>query len=405
MSWIELVAQRRPPQLPQGMSPPENSKDWFQIRNAVDEDDTAEILVYDSIGGFFGMWADEFIDQLNAVTASNIKLRINSPGGSVFEGIAIANAIRHHPANVTVYVDSLAASIASVIMLAGDKVVMMPGSQTMIHAASTACYGNATEMRETAELLQKQTVNIAMAYQSRAGGTVDEWLARMDAETWLNAEETIALGLADEIYTPPTKDKTLQPAPAEAKMQQSWDLSMYRYPGRDLAPAPKVQAVPGQRITSALLNGIDISGDIVNTAPAVEAKDIPGATPGTITIDLSLLGADETFQNLVRDLVRQAITDAAPPFLPKKGEGDEEEDGEDEDEEETEDASTEEPGNTAPTEPPVAEIAPEESPPDGADTTTEPHDETDAWDSIVGLLYAPTSSCADDVFNRLQEEW
>lgn len=403
MSWIELVAQRRPPAPPQGVTPPENAKDWFRISNSATEDDTAEVLVFDSIGGWFGLYADEFVEQLNEITASNIKLRLNSPGGSVFEGIAIANAIRHHPANVTVYVDSLAASIASVIMLAGDKVVMMPGSQVMVHAASTMCYGNAAEMTETAELLQKQTVNIAMAYQGRAGGTTDEWLTRMDAETWLNAEEAVALGLADEIYTPPKKEEQqADHALAASLTPRTWDLSMYRYAGREKAPAPV-----------AFISGIDLSGDIANAAPAAAPKDIPGATPGTITVDIGQLANGgptlsfnaTTFFEMVRALVREEIADAAPPFLPKKGEDDpEEDDGEEEDEESQPDDSLAAAPHPDEEPPVVAEAPPQETPPDPADHTTETTDKADEF-SFVGLLHSLTSPSADDVFSQLKEGW
>src|SRR5688500_10001945 len=143
MSWIELVAQRRPPQVPKGVTPPDNAADWYRIENQIDDEDSTDVYVYDAIGGWFGTTSDDFIRDLKEITTSKISLRLNSPGGSVFEGITIANAIRTHPANVTVYVDGLAASIASIVALAGDRLVMMPQSQMMIHDASGGCYGNA----------------------------------------------------------------------------------------------------------------------------------------------------------------------------------------------------------------------------------------------------------------------
>jgi ATP-dependent protease ClpP protease subunit len=103
-------------------------RSWFEIRNAAD--DTAELLIYDEIGGWCGWYADEFVEQLATITAPNLTVRMNSPGGSVFEGIAIANALRSHPATVTTQVDGIAASIASVIALAGDRLVMMPNSSS-----------------------------------------------------------------------------------------------------------------------------------------------------------------------------------------------------------------------------------------------------------------------------------
>lgn len=244
MSWIELVAQRRPPKIPEGMQPPENGKDWFRVQSNADDTDTTDILVFDQIGGFFGLWADEFIEQLDEVTTSKINLRLNSPGGSVFEGIAIANAIRQHPAQVTVFVDSLAASIASVIALAGDRLVMMPQSQIMVHNASGAIHGDADEMRKMADLLEKQSVNIAEAYAQHTGRPLAEWQDFMAAETWFTAKEAVAIGLADEAL-PMLPRKTApdeEEEPVAARMQRTWDLSMYRYAGREQAPEPKVAA-------------------------------------------------------------------------------------------------------------------------------------------------------------------
>lgn len=429
MPFIELVAQRARPTPPAGMQPPENGKDWFRIENNADEADTTDVLIYSSIGGWFGMWADELVDELKAVTTSKINLRLNSPGGSVFDGIAIANAIRSHPATVTVYVDSLAASIASVIAMSGDRLVMMPQSQIMVHNASGACYGDATEMTKMADLLDKQSRNIAEAYAQHTGGSLAEWQQYMADETWFTAEEAVAVGLADEVV--PMRKTTKETAPADdavaARMQQTWDLSMYRYAGREHAPAPvatspfaKGGILPGMPVTAAMINGIAVDNKTgTETAPA--------AAPQTVTLDLSALGADETFQNLIRDLIRESLADAAPPFLPKKGEGDEEDD--EDDEEEAENASDEEPTDAASREPVTARTPrsdvipvpaeglkagdaepPSEHPVDtglGPDTveSTETYDEADDWTQVVGSFISPTSPSADDVFAQLKEGW
>ncbi len=258
MSWIELVAQRRPPAAPEGMQPPENAKDWFRIENSADDPDSTDVYVYDTIGGWFGMFADEFIEALGQVTSKNISLRLNSPGGSVFEGIAIANAIRSHPANVTVYVDSIAASIASVIALAGNRLVMMPQSQLMVHNASGACYGDATEMTKMADLLDKQSRNIAEAYAQHSGRPVAEWQDYMAAETWFTAEEAVAAGLADEAMPmkPKKADADDEQLATTANMNRSWDLSMYHYAGRTSAPAPVISSpamAAGQVFTAELI--------------------------------------------------------------------------------------------------------------------------------------------------------
>jgi ATP-dependent protease ClpP protease subunit len=265
-----LAAQLRNIQLP-----------WYTIRNAEpappSEDEPeevgAEVFIYDEIGGSFGVSADEFVQDLQNIDADNIDVRINSPGGSVFDAIAIYNALVKHPANVTTYVDALAASAASIIAMAGDQCVMMVGSQMMIHDALGAELGNAAMMREMADFLDRQSDNIASIYTNRAGGEVSDWRNRMLAETWLFADEAVAIGLADSVYTraaqraaeeaeeeteegdkPEMEDPT-QPVPEpeeddpddaiEALMHARHRLTNrgYKYTGRRKAPSPLAASV------------------------------------------------------------------------------------------------------------------------------------------------------------------
>lgn len=305
MSFIELVAQRHPPQPPAGMQPPENAKDWFRIADSTDEVDTTDVLVYDSIGGFFGMWADEFIEQIGAITTSKINLRLNSPGGSVFEGIAIANAIRQHPANVTVYVDSLAASIASVIALAGDRLVMMPQSQIMVHNASGVCYGDATEMTKMADLLDKQSRNIAEAYAQHTGRPLAEWQQYMADETWFTAEEALAVGLADEVVPMKPKKTPAENEPVEARMQSTWDLSMYTYAGRTYAPAPKIP----QRIELRAGEQILPAATVLDTAGRMVTAELV-SSPGALS-NMSRDDLVEMIREAVRDEVATLVVDGA----------------------------------------------------------------------------------------------
>jgi ATP-dependent protease ClpP protease subunit len=209
--------------------------DWYKITNSV-ADGPATVHVYDEIG-YWGVTAQDFISELKAISASAIDLHINSPGGEIFDGIAIMNALRSHPAKVTTYVDSLAASIASVIAMAGDRVVMAPHSQMMIHDGSGLQVGNAAAMREMADLLDRQSDNIASVYAEKAGGTVAEWRTRMTAETWYTADEAVAAGLADEVSS------STQTSPDDNSPKNSWDLSVFAYAGRSEAPAPPVPAL------------------------------------------------------------------------------------------------------------------------------------------------------------------
>lgn len=170
--------------------------------------------------------------DLKEVKSSKINLHVNSPGGSVFEGIAIHNALWQHSAHVTVYVDSLAASIASVIALAGNEVVMLSGSQMMIHDAMGLTIGNAAEMREYADLLDRLSDNIASMYAEKAGGTTAEWRERMRAETWYSANEAVDAKLADTVLTKASKTEE------NTVPENRWDLSIFNYAGRESAPAP-----------------------------------------------------------------------------------------------------------------------------------------------------------------------
>lgn len=169
---------------------------WYTVRNLSAAE--TEIMLYDEIGQG-GTTASDFIRELQDIKAQRITLRVNSPGGEVFDGIAIFNAIRRHPAHVTAYVDGVAASAASFIAMAGDKVVMSPHAELFIHDAHGLTLGNASDMRQMADMLDKSSDNIAGIYAARAGGTVEDWRQKMRAETWYTDHDAVAAGLADEI--------------------------------------------------------------------------------------------------------------------------------------------------------------------------------------------------------------
>jgi len=216
------------------------AQSWYRITNAADSDE-AEVMLYDEIGGWFGATADQFIADLRGITSPNLRVRINSPGGSVFEGVAIANALRSHPANVTVQVDGIAASIASVIAMAGDRVEMAPNTMMMIHDASGLCMGDAADMEEMGELLDLISDNIADAYASRAGGTREQWRDRMRAETWYLPEDAVDAGLADEATKTPKQGEPAEEPDEEDEpdMARAFDLAAYGYAGpKREAPKP-----------------------------------------------------------------------------------------------------------------------------------------------------------------------
>lgn len=212
------------------------AESWYRLENMAGP--APELYLYGEIG-CWGITASDLIAELQYVTAPEITVHVNSPGGEIFEGIAIYNALRSHPASVTVRVDGIAASIASVIAQAGDQRVMQPFSQMMIHEGSGLCWGDAADMLAMSTLLDAQSDNIAAVYAERSGGTPEAWREAMRTETWYTAEEAVAAGLADEVDAPAQTEPEAAPAaPGPTAPAAMWDLSAYRHAGRQDAPAP-----------------------------------------------------------------------------------------------------------------------------------------------------------------------
>lgn len=187
--------------------------DWYRISNAGGEGGAPAVIhLYDEIG-YWGVTAADFVAELEQITASSIELRINSPGGDVYDGIAIYSAIIDHPASVAVKVDALAASAASFIAQAGDTVEMGRNSELMIHDAWGMCVGNAADMMDMHALLNKASDNIASIYAARAGhGGTATWRKRMEGEAWFSASEAVEVGLADSVAkTEPRRGTTDAP--------------------------------------------------------------------------------------------------------------------------------------------------------------------------------------------------
>jgi ATP-dependent Clp endopeptidase proteolytic subunit ClpP len=174
---------------------------WYRIENKGPE--RAEIWIYEQIGEDFwsgeGVTAKNFQKEISAITAKNIDLHINSPGGAVFDGVAIYNLLKQHQANITTYIDGLAASIASVIALAGDKVVMAENALYMMHNPFGVVMGNASDMRSMADVLDKIRGTMTGVYAGKSGKDNDEINALLDAETWFTADEALEAGFIDEI--------------------------------------------------------------------------------------------------------------------------------------------------------------------------------------------------------------
>lgn len=178
-----------------------NKKFWnFKALN----EKTGELTLYGEISNET-WWGDEvtpkqFKEDMDALgDIDTLNVFINSPGGDVFAGQAIYSMLKRHKATVNVYVDGLAASIASLIAMAGDKVIMPKNAMMMIHSPWTIAVGNAQELRKIADDMDKIRDSMVVAYEKRSALTKDEILEIMDAETWLSADDCLEYGFADEI--------------------------------------------------------------------------------------------------------------------------------------------------------------------------------------------------------------
>jgi len=205
--------------------------EWFRFENL--GTDEASVFIYNEIG-YFGTTADDFVKQLNSITAPKINVHINSEGGEVFDGIAIHTALSMHSAHVTTYIDGIAASAASFIAMAGDTIKIARNATMMVHDAATLAWGNEADMIACAKLLGKLSDNIADMYAEQTGGTVEQWRAVMREETWFTGQEALKAGLVDEIDGE-------EPDDAPSNLLSS---IMFRYANRAAAPDPVIPVPP-----------------------------------------------------------------------------------------------------------------------------------------------------------------
>lgn len=197
-----------------------------------------EILIYGDIG--FENTAKDIEAKLADFDGEPARVRINSGGGDVYEGVAILNALRSYSGELTVVIESLAASAASFIAVGvGGRVVIRPNAEVMIHKAWTTLAGNADDIDKTKADLARQDVKIAKIYAERAGGELDDWLALMSAETWYSADEALEAGLVDVVED--------AKAPAASALGTKKVFAQFKYSNRSAAPPPTL----GSRSESA----------------------------------------------------------------------------------------------------------------------------------------------------------
>lgn len=204
-----------------------------------------EILVYDVIDPFWGASSAAFAEALGKVKGSSVTVRVNSPGGDVFEGRAMANQLRSFRGKTRVVVDGLAASAASTLAIAAQRTEMATGSFMMVHRSWAFAVGNAIDLTELSALLQKIDKSIAADYAAKADISAEEALAWMDAETWFSAAEAVDAGLADASID------------IKAEMR-GFNLSAF-----DNAPAALLEATSSARVDPAPKEEIESESAIV----------------------------------------------------------------------------------------------------------------------------------------------
>ncbi|MGM0807536.1 MAG: head maturation protease, ClpP-related [Bacillota bacterium] len=164
--------------------------------------DTTEITIYGDIGeSWWGesVSANDIKDALKDVESETITIRLNSPGGDAFDGIAIYNQLKNHKAKVIGYIDGLAASAASIIAMACDELIMNTGSMMMIHEASTFTWGTKADIKKTLNALEGVDKSIAEIYMTKYNGEREDLNALVEGETWFTASEAVEVGLANKV--------------------------------------------------------------------------------------------------------------------------------------------------------------------------------------------------------------
>ena len=232
-------------------------KSWYTIRA---RGTGAEVLIYDEIGAY-GVSAKGFLAELGALPDGvPVDLRLNSPGGSVFDAVAIFNALTRHTGTITVWIDGIAASAASYVAMAGDEIVMPENAFLMIHDPSGIVMGTAADMRDMAATMDKIAGSMVRGYAARSGKSEEEIASLMAAETWFDAKDALDAGLATRMVEP-------------VRIAASFDIARFRN-----VPPALVEAV-----ADAVPDGPEGQGDAATTLdnadPAITGDPAPNPDP------------------------------------------------------------------------------------------------------------------------------
>jgi ATP-dependent Clp endopeptidase proteolytic subunit ClpP len=242
------------------------------------------VTLYDEIGAF-GAGSKEFLADLGKLSGQHIHLRINSPGGSVVEGTAIYNALRRHEGGLTVHIDAMAASMASVIAMAGSPVFMADNALLMIHNPWTVSMGESKDLRKEADLLDKLKVNLRNAYVRKTGMDAEEIAQMMDEETWLDAVEAVALGFADAIEEGVAAAATATPEMLRARFDKFAKAQNTMNPTEVITYSAEVAEEAAEIITATVVSEsapAETMVETTNETEVVETETVEAPAPEVV---------------------------------------------------------------------------------------------------------------------------
>lgn len=257
-------------------TPPKAGSDWFRIVSAKKGEKTTKIYIYDEIG-FWGTNAKDFAAQLNEIDTDEIELHLNSPGGSVFDGLAIYNALKDHSSTIIAKVDGVAASTASFIMQAADIRMISRNAQVMIHDAKAFAGGNEAQMMQAAKLLGRISNEIADIYAVRSGQTksAEDFREIMKSgDKWYNGNEALEDGLVDEVTDNPEEDEET-PEEAENRVWNTAEVEEFLNMAPHKLAASNNHVTITNRVEEALMSGTTPPS---TTPPAVPTPPAPTAS-------------------------------------------------------------------------------------------------------------------------------
>lgn len=247
-----------------------SDRKWFSLLQQSDGKAT-DIYVYDEIGAY-GQTAKDFVMAVSCVpNGEEIRLHVNSPGGSVFDALAIYNFLNRRPEKITCTIDGLAASAATIVPLCADKVIMPRNAMMFLHNPWTVCAGNASDLMSEAAALQKMEQSIVSIYAAESGQSPEKVAEMLDDETWLSADEALALGLCDEVVEPAAMTMKYDPS-AYAHVRDRFAKKELPAMTIETAQASAETTVVEQHATSTTTTTTDSVVTVTETAePAGEA--------------------------------------------------------------------------------------------------------------------------------------